>query len=101
MSFEVETVPLRMLGKDGGTLSKTDSLTPKFCAKMARGVCAIQSSTLNVTPEPSKLPEENLAVVIGRRGSKQTIVEDEEILVLLIETLHCVCDTFGYFVMLV
>lgn len=50
------TVALRMYGSVAGTVSKTEALTPKFCASIALGVWATQSSTMNVVPDASKFP---------------------------------------------
>ena len=51
--------PLRIYGSWDGTGLKTDSLTPKFLATTDGGVWAIQSSTLNVVPVASKLPDDS------------------------------------------
>ncbi len=48
MTLRVLTVPFRMYGFAAGTLLKTDSLTPKFLARILLGVCATQSSILKV-----------------------------------------------------
>lgn len=48
-TLAVETVAFKMYGSVVGTFLKTDSLRPKFLAMILFGVCAIQSSTMNVT----------------------------------------------------
>ena len=44
-----EISPGRIKGSTLGRLSNTEALTPKFLARMSRGVCASQSSIWKVT----------------------------------------------------
>jgi len=55
-SGALEVVELSIVGPEVGTVSKTEALTPKFCARMALGVCVIQSAILKVVPVASKSP---------------------------------------------
>jgi hypothetical protein len=100
VSCAVVTVELKMYGSEVLMVSKTDSLTPKFWARMALGVCATQSSTMKVVPTASKSPGACETLRLRGMGGEVereslTVVENDEGFVLIIETLDRVCRSLG------
>lgn len=86
-----------MYGLGVGMLSKTDSGTPKFLAKISLGVWASQSSILNVVLQSSqwKCVSHTCTWICVPNFVEIALIKDEEELVPIFKTLYGMGDTLG------